>query len=55
MHKNEERLSRYIKSAEDWAAIWPDVACAVADLPLKEAHKVVVSRAEGVLPFEPAG
>ena len=53
MHANEARLQRYMKSAEAWASLWPDVSSAIEGLPLKEAHKVVVSRAEGVLPFEP--
>ena len=53
MHANEQRLQGYIAAAEKWAACWPDVAAAIAGLPLRAAHKLVVSRAEGVLPFAP--
>lgn len=55
MHRNEERLRGYMRAAEAWAAIWPDVATAIVGLPLSEAHHVVVSRAEGILPFLPVG
>lgn len=51
---DEERLARYRAAAEDWAALWPEVARETADLPLEEAHRVVVARAEGVLPYEPS-
>ena len=51
---NEERLLRYRAAAEPWAAQWPDVARRIAGLPLPEAHAVVTSSAEGVLPFAPA-
>ena len=53
MHANEARLQCYMKAAEDWTKCWPDVASAVAGLPLIEAHKIVVSKAESVLPFDP--
>jgi len=51
MHINERRLQAYMRAAENWAAIWPAVARQVAGLSLLQAHPVVVSRAEGVLPF----
>ena len=51
MHVNERRLQAYMRAAEDWAAIWPEVARQVAGLSLLQAHPIVVSRAEGVLPF----
>ena len=51
---NEERLLRYRAAAEPWAAQWPDVARRIAGLPLPEAHAVVTSSAEGVLPTAPA-
>jgi hypothetical protein len=55
MRINEERLARYQAAAEDWARIWPDVQRQMEGLSLLDAHRVLTSRAEGVLPFEPAG
>jgi hypothetical protein len=37
----------------DWASVWPDVSRQIARLPLHEAHRIVTSRAEGLLPFVP--
>jgi hypothetical protein len=51
---NEERLARYQAAAEVWADLWPDVQRQIEGLPLLEAHRVVIARAEGILPFEPA-
>jgi hypothetical protein len=53
MRINEERLARYQAAAESWAKLWPEVQREVEDLALPEAHRRVVSRAEGALPFEP--
>lgn len=55
MRANEERLLRYQQAAEPWAAIWPEVAREIAGLPLPEAHRQMISRAEEVLPFMPGG
>lgn len=55
MRANEERLARYQRAAETWAAAWPEVAREIADLALPAAHRVVTSRAEGVLPFQVPG
>ncbi|MBP7830565.1 MAG: hypothetical protein KA248_11670 [Kiritimatiellae bacterium] len=55
MHANEKRLQRYMQAAEPWARLWPGVAEKIAGLPLREAHEVMAARAEGVLPYEPAG
>lgn len=55
MRADEERLARYREAAEPWAALWPEVAREIAGLPLQAAHRIVTSRAEGVLPFEPPG
>jgi len=55
MHANEERLARYREAAWQWSAAWSGVAADVEGLPLGEAHRVVTARAEGVLPFAPAG
>jgi hypothetical protein len=53
MRVNEDRLARYQTAAEPWAAIWPEVQRQIADLPLAEAHRRLIERAEGVLPYEP--
>jgi len=50
---DEERLACYQEAAEAWAEAWREVAQRIAGLPLPQAHAVVVSRAEGVLPFAP--
>ena len=54
MRINEERLARYQTAAEAWAKLWPDVQRQMEDLSLFDAHRLVISRAEGVLPFEPS-
>jgi hypothetical protein len=51
---NEERLARYMAAAGDWAKLWPDVQRQIEGLSLPDAHRLMISRAEGVLPFEPA-
>ncbi len=55
MRRNEERLARYTEAAQAWSKLWPEVAAEIAERPLGEAHRIVVARAEGVLPFAPAG
>jgi hypothetical protein len=50
---NEERLARYLAASEAWAEIWPNVQRQIEGLSLLDAHRLVTSRAEGVLPFEP--
>jgi len=54
MRVNEERLARYLDAAEAWRAAWPEVQREIEGLPLLEAHALMASRAEGVLPFAPA-
>jgi len=54
MRINEERLARYQSAAEAWAELWPEVQKQIAGLSLLEAHRLITSRAEGFLPFEPA-
>jgi len=53
MRANEERLAHYQSAAAGWAALWPEVQRQIEGLPLADAHRVVVSRADGVLPCEP--
>jgi hypothetical protein len=54
MHANEERLARYEAAAEAWAELWPGLQRQIADLPLADAHRLLTSRAEGILPSAPA-
>jgi len=51
---NEQRLAVYTRAAEGWAVAWPDVAREIAGRSLQEAHPIVIERAEGILPYEPA-
>jgi hypothetical protein len=51
MHADEARMARDRAAAAGWAAMWPRLSPEIAGLPLLEAHRVVVARAEGVLPF----
>lgn len=51
---NEDRLARYQAAAEAWADLWQDVQRQIAGLSLLDAHQLVTSHAEGVLPFGPA-
>jgi hypothetical protein len=53
MRANEKRLLAYREAMQAWTAIWPEVAAETAELPLAEAHAIVVARAEGVLPWAP--
>ena len=54
IHANEQRLSRYFQAATAWTAVWPQVSKEIAGLSLPEAHRIVVRRANGALPFEPS-
>jgi hypothetical protein len=53
MRANEERLARYLRAAEAWAAAWPGVQREIDGLPLPAAHEIVTARAERSLPFSP--
>lgn len=55
MHANEERLARYQAAAEAWAGVWQAELRQMEGLSLLDAHRRLVSRAEGVLPFKPLG
>jgi len=55
MRTNEERLARYQAAAEAWAALWPGVQRQIEGMSLLDAHREMVLRAEGVLPFVPEG
>lgn len=53
MRSNEDRLARYASAAREWMAAWPDAERAITGRPLREAHRELARRAEGVLPFRP--
>lgn len=50
---NEDRLARYQAAMEGWAEMWPSLQRQLAGLPLADAHRLMVARAEGVLPYGP--
>lgn len=54
MRRNEQRLARYAEAAQPWSQLWPEVAAQLAGRPLPEAHRIMVTRAAGVLPFTAA-
>jgi hypothetical protein len=52
IHANERRLTRYLQAATAWTATWPKLSKEIEGMPLPEAHRIVVQRATGILPFE---
>ena len=48
---NEGRLGRYALTAQEWTQNWRQLKTQIAGLPLREAHQIVVERAQ-VLPTE---
>ena len=48
---NEKRLTKYMEASKPWAAAWRDVSGQMQGLDLSEAHKLMVRRAETLLPF----
>lgn len=48
---NEQRLRAYLVAAEAWAGHWTSVQRRIANLPLREAHQVMVAEAQGLLPY----
>ena len=55
MRLNEDRLATYIGAAQDWNAAWPGLDRAIARLPLRQAHELMVREAERLLPQHPLG
>jgi uncharacterized protein YPO0396 len=55
MHANERRLGAYRRAAAAWSGAWTALDKELASLPLPEAHRLMVSRADGLLPFAPQG
>lgn len=48
---NIRGLERYRTAAAAWTQAWPRVSAQITGLPLADAHRIVVERAVGVLPF----
>lgn len=53
IHKNENRLTLYLKAAEKWTATWPSIERKLANMPLLDAHRILADQAKNVLPFGP--
>jgi hypothetical protein len=53
MREDEERLARYVAAARAWQDAWPELRRQIDGLALRDAHDVMVHRAEGLLPFAP--
>ncbi len=51
MEADERRLQGYAAASRAWAGIWPALEAEVSALGLLEAHRRIVLRAAGVLPF----
>lgn len=51
IHVNENRLKKYINASEQWLNIWPKVQEEIKELNLIDAHRIIINRANGVLPF----
>ncbi len=51
MRANERRLEMYMGAAQAWADAWPKTVRAMAGLSLHDAHRIMVVRAEELLPF----
>ena len=48
---NEERLAKYMEASQSWAAVWPNLSRQMKGLTLPEAHELMVSQAETLLPM----
>jgi hypothetical protein len=53
IHANEQRLARYAAAAQQWREAWNQLEHEIAQLPLAEAHRHIVRRAEQLLPQRP--
>jgi hypothetical protein len=52
---NEERLAKYMEASKPWAAAWRDLSQQIEGLKLSEAHRLMIQRADGLLPFTVPG
>lgn len=51
IHRNENRLKKYMDASEKWLGIWPRIQGEVKGLNLLESHHIIVEQANGTLPF----
>lgn len=51
IHINESRLKKYINASEKWLNMWPKTQEEIKKLNLLDAHRIIIDRANGVLPF----
>ena len=50
IHLNENRLLRYVVASKEWSETWKEVEKETAGLSLLKAHKIIIERANGILP-----
>ena len=50
---NEERLRTYLDATREWGELWSSVSKEMAGMSLRQAHEIMVRRADGVLPCSP--
>lgn len=55
MHANEARLAAYSIAATNWSRNWAAIERQTRNLPLRQAHEVIVQKALELLPFRPEG
>jgi len=53
IHANERRLAIYVNAAAKWTTLWPAVDKEISGMPLIKAHRYLIQRIEGILPFSP--
>ncbi len=53
MRANEQRLKRYMVASTAWRAHWPRIIAETDSLGLREAHRVMIERANDLLPAQP--
>ncbi|HMO18167.1 MAG TPA: hypothetical protein PKA63_08290 [Oligoflexia bacterium] len=50
MKENLRRIESYRKAAKNWSLMWPTICNTINTLNLLEAHKLIVSKANDILP-----
>ncbi len=53
IHENEDRLARYLSAATKWKEEWKQITRDTDSMSLLDAHQIIVTRADGILPFQP--
>ncbi|BCM93469.1 hypothetical protein IAD21_05360 [Abditibacteriota bacterium] len=52
MERNEKRLAAYSRASNDWSSNWPQIQKQLRQLPLIQAHELLVASARRLLPME---